>query len=58
MNIKALSEHPDVWVGKHKDNSTVLIGYMETVFLEMLGTSRETLECRSNSEEVSCAASH
>ena len=57
MNIKALSKHPDVWVGKHKDNSMVLIGYMETVFL-MLEASRETLECRSNSETVSCAASH
>ena len=53
VNIKAFTEHPDVWVGKDKDHNQVVIGYMETVFLEMLAVTHEALECRSNPEEVS-----
>ena len=53
VNVKVLEKYPNVWIGKSATNSNVKIGYMETTFLEMLGATKRSVECRSHPEEVS-----
>eukprot|EP00731_Ephydatia_muelleri_P008989 Em0004g1327a len=52
VNVKVLKKYPNVWMGKSATNSNVKIGYMETTFLEMLGATKRSVECRSHPEEV------
>ena len=53
MNAQVFTKYPDVWVGKRGRRRKVKIGYMETTFLEKIGATKESVECRSNPEEVS-----
>ena len=52
VNALLFETHRDVWMGKELNGDHIKIGYMETRFLEMLGASKSSVECRSNDEEV------
>lgn len=52
VNSAEFEKYPNVWVGMELNGDHIKIGYMETRLLEMLGATRSSVECRSNSEEV------
>ena len=52
VSVDVFKQYPNVWVGKKNRRRNVKIGYMETKFLEIIGTTKESVECRSDPAEV------